>query len=210
MEAANKVHNMQLLTMLKQAEKAQRDKHFQRMHQKVGELQAIASGQTLVSAPQPSTPLGGSHQANAVTPIKTDPPKEKLDTLQIESVSFTLDEIEWLEEVAKRHGYTNMSGPVRRLTVWANAEPPEAKKKLFLVIRCRRCSAGAKGGVKSDRDIELSCAQWQWLQNVKERCNHASVGKTIRIVLDFYMGLCKDDENLEQQIFRVGTYNDVV
>lgn len=58
--------------------------------------------------------------------------------------------------------------------------------------------------MKRDRDIQLSTRQWQWLENVQGRCKHASVGKTLRILVDFYMPLCKDDFSFEQKILRRG------
>jgi hypothetical protein len=121
-----------------------------------------------------------------------------------ETIDLTLDEAEWLTKVAKRHGHATASGVLARLVDWANTEPPPAKKHLFLVIRCRRCSAGAKGGVKTAHDISLHSLQWQWLENVRERSKHASVGKTLRIIIDFYMPLCEADEAFEQRCLRAG------
>jgi len=152
---------------------------------------------------QPSTPLAGPRKEMVTTPPKTKPPND-LETSQTNVVPLTLDEIDWLEEVVAKHGLSSISGAVRRLIHQANAEPPEAKKTLFLVIRCRRCSAGAKGGVKSERDVSLPLEQWQWLENVKSRSKHASVAKTIRIVVDFYMSLCRDDPGFEQKVLRPG------
>merc|ERR1719230_2576982 len=122
-----------------------------------------------------------------------------------ETVPLTLDEIEWLDEVADRHSHTSKSGPISRLIDWANAESPETKKKLFLVVRCRRCSAGAKGGVKRDHSIMLSARQWQWLEAVRARSKHASIGKTLRIIVDFYMAFCKEDSAFEQKLLRAGS-----
>jgi hypothetical protein len=127
--------------------------------------------------------------------------------VQTEIVPLTQDEFEWLTDVAARSSLTGISAAVQRLVEWSNTEAPEAKQKLFLQIRCRRCSAGAKGGVKHDQDIELPAAQWQWLKNVKDRCKHASVGKTIRIITDFYMPLCKEQADFEQQVFRAVSHS---
>jgi len=126
------------------------------------------------------------------------------ETMQTKIVPLTLDEVEWLTSVAARTGHATISGVVRRLVEWANAETPEAKKKIFLQVRCRRCSAGAKGGVKTHHDLEIPSVQWQWLMNVKERCNHATVGKTVRIIVDFYMPLCESDPNFEQNVLQAG------
>lgn len=124
--------------------------------------------------------------------------------LRSEIVPLTLDEVEWMEEAVERNGHASVSRAISRLVDWANAEPADAKKRLFTVIRCRRCSAGAKGGIKRDHHIELASRQWQWLQNVRERCRHASVGKTLRIIVDFYMPLCTEDPAFEQKVLRVG------
>lgn len=123
-----------------------------------------------------------------------------------EIVPLTLDEAEWLNDVTQRLGYAGPSSIIGRLIEWANAETPAAKKQIFLVIRCRRCSAGAKGGVKADHEIELPSCQWQWLQNVQARCNHASLAKTIRIIIDFYMPLCKADEEFQQKVLPARGY----
>jgi hypothetical protein len=97
-----------------------------------------------------------------------------------------------------------MSSVLQKLLHWANAEPPAAKKKIFMVIRCRRCSAGARGGAKTDHLLALPAEQWQWLQNVKERCGHASVAKTVRIIVDFYMPMCQADAAVEERALRAG------
>mmetsp|Transcript_136686 Transcript_136686/g.237714 ORF Transcript_136686/g.237714 Transcript_136686/m.237714 type:complete len:233 (-) Transcript_136686:57-755(-) len=201
MAAANKINNFQLLEMLKQAEKTQSDRIQQRMQQRAADLcSGVASADapgTRIQAVEPSAPCGRMQQEQKAE-------ETCADDFHMDVVPLTHDEIEWLEEVAKKNGHASTSGVVRQLIDWANAEPPEAKKKLFLVIRCRRCSAGAKGGVKKDIDMELSDKQWQWLNNVKDRCRHASVGKTIRIIVDFYMPLCKDDPDFEQKILQAG------
>jgi len=133
----------------------------------------------------------------------TNVPPTDLNALRTETISLTLDEIEWLDEVVARHGFEGMSSVFRHLVDWANAEPAPAKKQLFLVVRCRRCSAGAKGGVKRDHPLELLARHWQWLENVQDRCKHASVGKTLRILLDFYMPLCKEDRDFERRLLQL-------
>jgi len=141
------------------------------------------------------------HREEAPEPVRE---LNDADSLRTETIPLTLDEIEWLDGVVQKHGHTDLAGPMARLIDWANGESPELKKKLFLVVRCRRCSAGAKGGVKRDRDFALTNKQWQWLENVRTRCKHASIGKTLRIIIDFYMPLCQADEELAQKIFRLG------
>jgi len=137
-------------------------------------------------------------------PSETTAAAGELADLRTEIVPLTLDEVEWLEEAVERNGHASVSRAFSRLVDWANAEPADVKNKLFTVIRCRRCSAGAKGGIKRDHHIELESRHWQWLENVRARCRHASVGKTLRIIVDFYMPLCTEDPAFEQKILRVG------
>jgi len=192
---ANYIRNTALLAMLNDAQKSQ------------GDRMRVQLRQTPAGLP-PSRPVA-ARQAPKVqeearaSPAKTAEP-EDMDELRTEIVPLTLDEIEWLEEIVERNGHTGMSMTMSRMVDWANTEPPETKKKLFLVVRCRRCSAGAKGGVKRDHPIKLTGQQWQWLENVKERCRHATVGKTLRIITDFLMPLCDKDPAFEQKILRVG------
>jgi len=212
MENPNRIHNLKLYDMMRQAEK----KHCQRMQKQMQQrLDELKSGDLVRRAQQttrdttkvsePATPDGKAQQRDRETPLKMERPKDDLHAMQTDIVPLTLDEVEWLEEVAKKYGLADISSPVRCLVDRANGEPPEAKKKLFLVIRCRRCSAGAKGGVKHDFAMELSCAQWLWLRNVKERSQHASIGKTIRIVIDFYMEICKGDPDFERTLLQAGS-----
>jgi len=201
---ANKVKNFQMLDMLKQREKEQASKIQERMLQRAGDLRSGVLPTPLRVQPlQRPAPAGYVQQTHNLA-AKTQALESDLDKVQAQVIPFTGDEVEWLNEVTKRNGLPSMSGAVHRLIDWANKEPPEAKKKLFLVIRCRRCSAGAKGGIKTDNEIELLRSQWQWLENVQGRCQHASVGKTIRIIADFYMALCKGDADFEQKILRAG------
>jgi len=177
------------------------------------ELSAEASAKTsMVSTPPRHSRDDHCQQSQpgqeAVTPEKTSTTAAaggSADSVRTESVPLTADELEWLTAAAGRHGHADISALMRRLIDWANAEPPEAKKHIFLVIRCRRCSAGARGGVKSNHDLELRTEQWQWLESVRGRCGHASVGKTVRIITDFYMPLCQEDSTFEQKVLRVGS-----
>lgn len=212
---ANPVRNACLADMLRQAEQAKMERHKERLHQQTRDLAAGDPLRSLRKSALPR-PLDATPEKTTgprplpldATPEKTaENPSDKWrtrDTMQTNIVPLTLDEIEWLADVAARTGHATISGVVRRLVEWANAETPEAKKKIFLQVRCRRCSAGAKGGVKTDRTLEIPSLQWQWLMNVRERCNHATVGKTVRIIVDFYMPLCKSDSDFEQMVVQVG------
>jgi hypothetical protein len=200
MESGKNVRNETLTALLRQAEKGQCDRDRQRW-QKVQEAK-------LNNEPVIRQSLFGNHvkEAKKLETPEKQPALVPLEAeeLRTEAIPFTLDEIEWLDGVFDLHGHANMMGVVGRLVEWAHTEPPEAKKKLFLQVRCRRCSAGAKGGVKRDCQIELPSRLWQWLENVKVRSKHASVGKTLRIIVDFYMPLCKEDSSFEQKLLRAG------
>ena len=43
--------------------------------------------------------------------------------------------------------------------------------------------------------------QLQWLRAVQERCAHASVEKTVRIICDFYRKLTSSDAAAEAELF---------
>lgn len=206
MATGNVVRNTQLAAMLKAAEKAQ----CSRMQHSVMNFQksTIPRYNPVTPTETPSTPgpKKASLPAEDLTPTKTLPPAQliDLDEIRTESIPFTLDEIEFLERVVKNHSHPSFGGALSRLVDHSNTEPPERKKKLFLQVRCRRCSAGAKGGVKREHNIDFTVRQWQWLENVQGRCKHASIGKTLRIIVDFYMPLCEADYDFEQNIFRAG------
>jgi len=211
---ANPVRNALLADLLKQAEQAKLKRDKDKVHQQardlaagdpLGILRKPALASPLNKLPQ-STTMVKSQQGYDSTPPKTLPPDATAGNAEVQtkSIPLTLDEIEWLTSVAARTGHAAISGVLRRLVQWANTENPEAKKKIFLQIRCRRCSAGAKGGVKTQHDLELTNTEWQWLMNVKERCNHATVDKTLRIIVDFYMPLCKSDPDFEKKLVQAG------
>merc|ERR1712217_242170 len=99
-----------------------------------------------------------------------------------------------------------LGGPseaLKRLVTCANAEPPKAKRVIFLVVRCRRCLQHTTGGDKREYSLTLPAIQWTWLQQVKERSRHATVGKTIRIIVDFYRPICDGEEEFERCLFAV-------
>eukprot|EP00930_Biecheleria_cincta_P044006 TRINITY_DN30188_c0_g1_i1.p1 TRINITY_DN30188_c0_g1~~TRINITY_DN30188_c0_g1_i1.p1 ORF type:complete len:212 (+),score=36.94 TRINITY_DN30188_c0_g1_i1:135-770(+) len=188
MTTGNCIRNSTLAEMLKASEKFRSEKIHERL---------VARANTVAAA------------AGVPAAARLSVPEDPLLRPRTETVPFTRDELDWLEACSLRHGSglrrgegkgDGVSAALGRLVDWANAEPPQNKKKLFLVVRCRRCSAGAKGGVKHDVDIQLLTRQWQWLENVRARSSHASVGKTLRIIVDFYMPLCQDDAAFEQKI----------
>jgi len=202
MESGKNARNETLAAMLRQAEKGQSDRDRTRW-QKAQEAKLNAE-LVIRQPPQVKVQDTKTLQTPEKTPEKTTTSTVAEEVRWSESIAFTLDEIEWLEAVFAPHGHSGMEGVIGRLVERAHTEPPEAKKKLFLQVRCRRCSAGAKGGVKRDCQIELPSRLWQWLENVKVRSKHASIGKTLRIIVDFYMPLCKEDSSFEQKLLRAG------
>jgi len=42
---------------------------------------------------------------------------------------------------------------------------------------------------------------WQWLEAVQERSKHPTIGKTLRIIIDFYKPMCDKDPAFEDAIF---------
>lgn len=77
---------------------------------------------------------------------------------------------------------------LRELIDRANRESKARKKLIFKIIRCLHCHQGVRAGFipKVDLDMCIYEHQMEWLKLVKEHCGHASVEKTVRIILDFY------------------------
>ena len=72
------------------------------------------------------------------------------------------------------------------------------KKFIFRVVRCDNCSQSSTGGYKVQVNLELDSLHIKWLDNVHKKCNHASVDKTLRIILDFYIGVVLKDNKMEK------------
>lgn len=195
MLGSNQVNNPALLAMMRAGEQAQRSR-----------MQRQAAQPLLAPRPRPEATHGAAWRQGgpASSPSKLREPAHRGGDVREDTVPLTADEAEWLRAVTLRQGHPSMSSALQKLLQWANAEPPAAKRKIFMVIRCRRCSAGARGGSKTDHSLALPAEQWQWLQNVKERCGHASLAKTVRIIVDFYMPLCQADPAVEQKVLRAG------
>lgn len=123
-----------------------------------------------------------------------------------ETIAVCLDQAEWLVEVAGRHCPPNTPEvqwhALRRLIDFCNREPPKAKKHIFMTVRCRRCLQHTRGGDKREYVMQLPTIHWQWLESVQQRCQHPTVGKTIRIMIDFYKPLCEGDSDFERAIFQ--------
>ena len=71
------------------------------------------------------------------------------------------------------------------------------------MVRCDNCSQSSTGGYKVQVNLELDSLHIKWLDNVHKKCNHASVYKTLRIILDFYIGVVLKDNKMEKYFFDV-------
>lgn len=120
-------------------------------------------------------------------------------------IALCPDQAQWIEEMGVAHktagAGSRQSNALRRLVDIGNAEPPAMKKQLFMIVRCHRCLQHTRGGDKGTYNLELPPAQWQWLEAVRTRCQHSTVGKTLRIIVDFYKPLCEKDEEFAKAIF---------
>mmetsp|Transcript_48359 Transcript_48359/g.109601 ORF Transcript_48359/g.109601 Transcript_48359/m.109601 type:complete len:189 (-) Transcript_48359:29-595(-) len=112
------------------------------------------------------------------------------------------DQADWLAGLADRYGMTGTSQwlALELLVKLANREPPQTKKMIFLVVRCHRCLQHTRGGEKRDCPVALPVQQWQWLEGVRERCKHPTVGKTLRIIVDFYRPILDKDPEFERRV----------
>lgn len=126
-------------------------------------------------------------------------------------MSLCVDQAEWLERVAKAQSHSSEQTAwhmLERLIGVANREPSQTKRSIFLQVRCHRCLQHSRGGDKRDYDVELSEQRWQWLENVRQRSKHPSLGKTLRILVDFYKPICEKDEEFERAIFKATQSNE--
>eukprot|EP00413_Alexandrium_margalefii_P012556 CAMPEP_0204525186 /NCGR_PEP_ID=MMETSP0661-20131031/7776_1 /ASSEMBLY_ACC=CAM_ASM_000606 /TAXON_ID=109239 /ORGANISM="Alexandrium margalefi, Strain AMGDE01CS-322" /LENGTH=193 /DNA_ID=CAMNT_0051530971 /DNA_START=46 /DNA_END=624 /DNA_ORIENTATION=- len=134
---------------------------------------------------------------------KAEETKDSSDACEERLVPLCRDQAEWLDAVAERY---NAAGSLQwsaleLLVNLANAEPPQTKKMIFLVVRCHRCLQHTRGGEKRECGVRLPELQWRWLESVRERCGHPTVGKTLRIIVDFYRPILERDPDLERRVF---------
>ena len=90
---------------------------------------------------------------------------------------------------------------VTRLILQANSETKKTKSHIFRVVRCHNCSQSSTGGTKVDIELSLRKEHVQWMENVYKACKHASIDKTMRILLDWYMALAMKDHEAEELFF---------
>eukprot|EP00929_Paragymnodinium_shiwhaense_P096672 TRINITY_DN5835_c0_g1_i1.p1 TRINITY_DN5835_c0_g1~~TRINITY_DN5835_c0_g1_i1.p1 ORF type:complete len:242 (-),score=68.66 TRINITY_DN5835_c0_g1_i1:460-1185(-) len=127
---------------------------------------------------------------------------------QEETILLCPDQREWLDDVAVRYLNRPLENEadvpaLRRLVELSNGEPPKTKQQIFLVVRCHRCLQHTRGGDKKECQIMLPELQWRWLEAVRERSRHATLGKTLRIIIDFYKPICEKDREFERAVFQV-------
>ena len=144
---------------------------------------------------------------------------EQLAATETRTWSVCLDHGEWVQAMASKYFPAtdatdasstvaeNKSGTSRVLEALvnlANRETKEIKRMIFRKIRCLHCKQGGHpGGNKTDIELTLPAIQLQWLRQVAVNCEHESIDKTMRIILDFYpsLTLLKDGEALERKLF---------
>ena len=100
-------------------------------------------------------------------------------------IALCFDQLEWLQTMAAQREETT-SDVLGTLVVYCNSEDAARKKVIFRNPRCRRCTAATQGGKKAASVLGLDPAHVAWLGRTAERCNHPTVGKTVRILLDWY------------------------
>jgi hypothetical protein len=96
------------------------------------------------------------------------------------------DQSEWLQSNMRRYGYGSISAIISILVHFCNREAKQRKSVIFRNPRCRRCTAATTGGKKTLVRLGLSAEHWQWMSSISAKCGHASVDKTLRILLDWY------------------------
>ena len=106
----------------------------------------------------------------------------------------------YIEKIAEKYS-VDISWVVTRLILQANREDNKRKKFIFRVVRCDNCTQSSTGGYKVPLQLELDAMHAKWLENVFEKCNHASVDKTLRILLDFYISVVLKDDDMERRFF---------
>lgn len=149
----------------------------------------------------------GGHGVSAAVPGAV----AEAESGSIRSMSLCLDQAEWLERVVKEHSQSSQHSPwhmLEKLIEVANREPSQTKRIIFLQVRCHRCLQHSRGGDKRDYDVELSEQKWQWLENVRQRSKHPTLGKTLRILMDFYKPICEKDAKFEHAMFAAAEEND--
>jgi len=157
-------------------------------------------------APPPVAPPGATEASIAAELQRWPaPPGEASREVVVQAWPLYLDLSIWLDEMTAKYSFAEVGETLRHLVFLANGENATTKKAIFLKIRCGRCHAGAgsagAGITKTDRTLGLFAFQADWCRAVKERSEHPSVEKTIRVICDYYQKACSDDAEAEATLF---------
>ena len=95
-----------------------------------------------------------------------------------------------------------ISNVVGRLIEVCNREDRKTKKEIFRVIRYHNCSQASTGGSKVDIELALPTHHVEWMTKVRMGCTHASVDKTLRILLEWYIAMCASDCMIEYDLLQ--------
>ncbi|KNC82529.1 hypothetical protein SARC_05177 [Sphaeroforma arctica JP610] len=96
------------------------------------------------------------------------------------------NQIEWLEICAHQY-HLSVSDVLAKLVNFVNSESKERKRIVFTQIRCGRCTQATTGGKKATVELNFLPEHIAWLENVRDRCQHSSMSKTLRVMFDFYI-----------------------
>lgn len=96
------------------------------------------------------------------------------------------DHFLWLDAMQAKYQLSSRQEAFRCVINHANLETAAAKRMIFTELRCFRCTQSSMGGTKHAHTMGVYPHQLTWLTNVCDRCKHASVDKTVRIML----GMC--------------------
>ena len=125
---------------------------------------------------------------------------ERVGDVVVKEWTITRVQHAYIHKIANKFN-VDVSWVVSRLIVQANKEDNKRKKFIFRVIRCDNCTQSSTGGYKVQIKLALKALHTKWLHNVCKKCSHASVDKTLRILLDFYIGVVLKDGEMEHLFF---------
>ena len=113
------------------------------------------------------------------------------------------DHYSWLDEVATTYSFADAGEVLRHLIFVANGETSQVKRLIFKVIRCLHCHSGTRAGhiPKKDKSCGIFDFQMVWLTAVHKQCDHPTVEKTVRVLIDYYRKVTSDKPGMEAELF---------
>jgi hypothetical protein len=113
------------------------------------------------------------------------------------------DHYSWLDEVATTYSFADVGEVLRHLIFVANGEASQVKRLIFKVIRCLHCHSGTRAGhiPKRDKSCGIFDFQMVWLTAVHKQCDHPTVEKTVRVLIDYYRKVTSDKPGMEAELF---------